>query len=657
MSESDFTPKSLSAFLEDTMVAPQTCPTPAVLHEFWEGRLSDHDSDSLGAHLAHCASCGRRFDQLEASSAPRGAVADASRQSASRPAPPSSAAPDPVIEKVLAACRAARPELAMGIAKGRPGDETRLQLALRALTPKLAPADRPAAYGALDCYVLLRVLGQGGMGVVFEAEDQKLRRRVAVKVLHPLLASEAAHRERFLREARAAAKLSGHEQVVEIHRVDEWQGTPYLVMPLLRGRSLESRLLAAAGPLPAGEALHVARQIALGLAAAHVVGLVHRDVKPSNVWLDDEGRVKLLDFGLVQDESTGELTQSGMLLGTVDYMSPEQCEQTTVDFRSDLFSLGCTLYRMLTGRLPFGGETATAKMLARLQSAAPAAGVVNPQVGPDLSRLVEQLMARSPADRPATAAEVAADLATLAARPSPLAGASATTKESRQPALRQEKPASNDAPPRWSRRRVWRVAASCATVAACLGGLLFSTVAQERTSRLAPAESPPSKSADGRLPILTATALVAEPATLPQNAADVASWSWETTAHRGGVALTSVSPSGETLATCDQEGTLRLWGTADGNLRLVLPGPARLAVPLKAGSLAWSPDASVIAAAYADGAVRMWDTENGRPLRSPPIATDDAGVLAWSPDGRRLAAARLDGVRIWDVATDRKSVV
>ena len=206
---------------------------------------------------------------------------------------------------------------------------------------------------------MTEVLGRGGFGIVLKAFDPALSRVVAIKVLAPQLAASAAARSRFAREARAAAAVV-HENVVAIHAVDSWNGLPYLVMPYIAGRSLQERV-DRDGPLAVKEILRIGMQTAQGLAAAHAQGLVHRDVKPSNILLENGvERVKLTDFGLARAVDDASLTQSGVVAGTPQYMSPEQARGEAVDHRSDLFSLGSVLYFMCTGHPPFRADSTPA---------------------------------------------------------------------------------------------------------------------------------------------------------------------------------------------------------------------------------------------------------------------------------------------------------
>ena len=211
------------------------------------------------------------------------------------------------------------------------------------------------------------------MGAVFAAEDPLLERPIALKVMLPHAATAADSRQRFLDEARAAAALQ-HDHVVAIYQVGEDRGVPFFAMPLLKGETLESRLKRDR-LLPAAEAVRIGREIARGLAAAHEGGLIHRDIKPANIWLEQPAaRVKILDFGLARPTRRSDnLTQSGTILGTPAYMSPEQAHGQPVDPRSDLFSLGSVLYHLCTGKPPFSGEDHLAILAGGCLGAAPAA--------------------------------------------------------------------------------------------------------------------------------------------------------------------------------------------------------------------------------------------------------------------------------------------
>jgi len=207
----------------------------------------------------------------------------------------------------------------------------------------LRPTDKPGLLGLLDRYEVREEIGRGGMGLVLKALDPDLNRLVAIKVLSPILASNATARRRFVREAKAAAAVC-HDHVVTVHSVDAADGLPYLVMQYVDGESLQARL-DRAGPLAMEEIVRIGRQTATGLAAAHAQGLIHRDIKPANLLLENGvARVKITDFGLARMADDLGLTQDGVIAGTPEYMAPEQARGEAVDPRADLFSLGSVLY-------------------------------------------------------------------------------------------------------------------------------------------------------------------------------------------------------------------------------------------------------------------------------------------------------------------------
>jgi serine/threonine protein kinase len=252
------------------------------------------------------------------------------------------------------------------------------------------------------------------MGVVFRAEDPQLKRPVALKVMKPSLAAFPDFHRRFLREAQLAAALD-HEHVVTVYQVGEDGGVPYLTMKLLEGETLEDRLNRSGGRLPLPEVLRVGREVAEGLDAAHARGLVHRDVKPANVWLEaGRDRVKILDFGLAR--GTGEdaqFTQMGAVIGTPAYMAPEQANGEEVDGRCDLFGLGAVLYRACTGELPFGGKDTLSVLRALATTTPPPPHQLNPSLPWAFSDLVMRLLAKDRADRPQSAREVVEALAAI----------------------------------------------------------------------------------------------------------------------------------------------------------------------------------------------------------------------------------------------------
>jgi hypothetical protein len=266
-------------------------------------------------------------------------------------------------------------------------------------------------------YEVGREVGSGGCAVVLEAVDRLLGRRVAVKVAFPQLAGDRAFADRFRREARSAARLS-HPNVVAIfdvgsHRDPGDGGIDYIVMEFVEGRTLRQELLA--GPLPPEEAARVAREVCAGLQAAHECGLVHRDVKPANVMLGPSGQVTVMDFGVARALDAARLTQTGLVIATAQYASPEQLQGCDVDPRSDVYSLGCCLYEMLAGTPPFAGGDPLSVAFRQVHDAPTPLRQRDPQVPVGLAAVAARALAKEPARRYQTAAEMAADLSRVLA--------------------------------------------------------------------------------------------------------------------------------------------------------------------------------------------------------------------------------------------------
>ena len=247
-------------------------------------------------------------------------------------------------------------------------------------------------------FVLEREIGRGGMGVVYLGVDVKLDRPVAIKVLPEHLAGVPEVRERFLREARTAAKLS-HPSIVPIYRADETDGVVFIVMAYVDGASLAERITAQT-VMPMRELARILRDVALALDYAHAHGVVHRDIKPENILVERaSGRAWVTDFGIARLAEAKPLTATGQVLGTVHYMSPEQISGEPVDGRSDLYSLGVVGFRALTGRLPFDSDTASAVLVAHVVKAAPKVREIAPHVPTALAALIDSCLAKDPAGR------------------------------------------------------------------------------------------------------------------------------------------------------------------------------------------------------------------------------------------------------------------
>lgn len=269
----------------------------------------------------------------------------------------------------------------------------------------LHPTDDAEALGRMGPYTITEVIGRGGMGVVLKARDAKLNRIVALKVLAPELATNPTARKRFQREAHAAAAVV-HQHIVTIHAVDE-DRLPYLVMECIVGQSLKEKI-DHEGQLQIVEILRIGQQVASGLAAAHAHGLIHRDVKPANILLENGiERVRITDFGLARAVDDVGVTRTGEVAGTPQYMSPEQAQGLPMDARSDLFSLGCVLYAMCTGRPPFRADTAFATARRVCEDTPRPIREVNPEIPQWLTDIIERLLQKAPAQRFQSAKEVA----------------------------------------------------------------------------------------------------------------------------------------------------------------------------------------------------------------------------------------------------------
>jgi serine/threonine protein kinase len=385
------------------METASACPGVEILELYAVGRVSDAEARRLEEHLKGCLPCIARLPTLGEGDPLVQALRAPKNQSPSEIA---------VVNRLQEQLRGLRPPIATarlvatnaldGNATPSSGESVEAEEDVRAL---LAPAQDADEIGRLGPYRVLDVVGLGGMGVVFAAEDPQLKRPIALKAIRPALATNSGARQRFRQEAQRMAALT-HDHILAIHHIGEDRGVLFLAMPLLQGESLEDRLRRQS-PLPLAEVLRIGRETALGLAAAHERGVIHRDVKPANLWLEaPTRRVKILDFGLARlvEDDTG-LTSSGAIVGTPSYMAPEQVEGQ-VDSRADLFSLGCVLYRMVTGRLAFPGRT-RAEILQAIATQNPdPPRQINPATPDWLDRLIERLLSKNRAARPDSAATV-----------------------------------------------------------------------------------------------------------------------------------------------------------------------------------------------------------------------------------------------------------
>jgi len=386
------------------------CPEPEILNRLLLGQLPDPDFAKLEEHLSACQDCADAIQK---------AGADDELVSAIRQSQPHRRTAD---EETLVSELIDRLKPLRGNTESSRNDGTlqrahaniadREELGDRETVAEaiglefLSPAQGPGEIGRLGDYRIMSVVGSGGMGVVFRAEDTKLGRVVALKAMLPSGAASRRAKQRFLREARAIASIE-HDNIVTVYHVGEDQGVPYLVMPLLKGESLRDRLNRRQ-TLDSCEVVRMGREIAAGLAAAHARGLLHRDIKPDNIWLEEgTGRVKIVDFGLARAaEGDEEITRIGNIVGTPRYMAPEQAKGQQVDQRSDLFSLGTVLYCACTGEAPFSGSNVTATLIAVATEPAKPIKALNPHLDERLAAIIMRLLEKDPQDRFATAMEV-----------------------------------------------------------------------------------------------------------------------------------------------------------------------------------------------------------------------------------------------------------
>jgi serine/threonine protein kinase/WD40 repeat protein len=368
---------------------PTACPDATIWRALLDGDVSDAEEAQLGEHLTNCEACRER---LESSCAEGAQYLQWRRRSH-----PGRSGREEALVRLMDSLRRHSTNASEPVVPPE-RDTVRLDF--------LEPPVEPGELGRLGHYAIKSVVGQGGMGIVLKAIDLALQRVVAIKVLAPHLASHATARQRFVREARAAASIR-NEHVIDIHAVEEADGLPYIVMEFIHGVSVQDKL-DRAGPLELQQVLRIGVQVARGLEAAHAQGLVHRDTKPANILLENGvERVKITDFGLARAVDDASLTQSGMVTGTPLFMSPEQARGEALDARSDLFSLGSVLYTLCLGRPPFRAADSLA-VLKRITDESPRRlRDADPSLPDWLAEIIERLMAKDPAARIQTAAQLA----------------------------------------------------------------------------------------------------------------------------------------------------------------------------------------------------------------------------------------------------------
>jgi serine/threonine protein kinase/WD40 repeat protein len=605
------------------MRSPPGCPDQSTLEQILLGKLRGAEAEQWEDHLSHCSLCVGALASLDKEDL----LTEHLRRSRGR----GGAAKNEVIQHLIQHLKGLI-AITSGAREAQPGSS--VEQRTEPTTPVPSPHGEQEVYrflsapetadeiGRLAHYRVLRKLGHGGMGMIFLAEDLRLRRLAALKVMLPRSVADVASRQRFLREARAAAAMN-HDRIVTIYEVDEVNGTPFLAMQLLQGESLETRLQREPGPHPLPFILRLGREIAEGLDAAHGLGVVHRDIKPSNIWLlAKKDHVKLLDFGLASlARDAAHLTQSGTIVGTPGFLAPEQGGGRPASPQSDLFSLGVVLYLLATGTMPFQGESMLAVLTALATEHPRPLHELNPQLPEALSHLIMRLLSKQPDARPRSAREVIDILATIERQIS----ASRAT-EVIVPRPRQEVTSSR-------RKRIswW---AGLAGVGAALALLLW----------FLPSMKPPP--ADG---VQAPQRTEAQGPAVQQHVAKL-----ELNEPANAAVF---SPDGKQILSGGKDGLLRVWDIGTGRPVRQL---AQTSSPIR--SLAISRAGHLVVAGcgrhvtenrkvVARGClIQMWDFADGRELGRVEGHESPVASVAVSDDGKRiLAGGPWDQVRLWDV--------
>lgn len=579
-----------------------TCPEEEAYLRFLEGEVTVVEGEKLLAHLRRCQKCSRMYRQLPQSShGSNRSVGSSDNTTYLGDAPPGDA---PSHRQPAPRC------------------------------DFLAPAQSTEEMGWLGEYRVFEILGRGGMGIVFRAEDTRLKRPVALKVLLPHLTEDLTARARFTREAETAARLV-HDHIITIYEVgevphpkEESVGVLFLAMQLLEGETLDKRLRRE-HLLSASEVIRLGAEVASGLAMAHDSGVIHRDLKPGNVWLQHSPgkplpRAILLDFGLAKAlEGDIRLTRQGAILGTPAFMSPEQAGGEPLDPRSDLFSLGAVLYEMATGQLPFQGEDPLSTLFNITVSEPSRPKQLNPQIPEALSRLILQLLSKNREERPQHASQVAKELNGIASR---------------------ERLGSGSSRPPWQRSRWMRWT--------CTGAILL-LVTMLLLSKMPPLVPGPTGKPYASSPLdrlqrtnISRTNLIhagmGDETKAPKPL--VAFIGSGILKHWGPVRAVTTDPFSNQILSVGDDGALCFWDLGTGHLKRSIT-----AHPRSVRAVAVSRDGALVATGDRKGEIKIWNLFSGAPVTTLMEHRDAITGLSFGGNRLLASSSKDQSVRLWDL--------